>query len=166
MKKPCYIFIFAFCILLLSGCGKKTRDAAPIELFQITDGVTAAGIQKGDEPQKFINAYKDYTIQVAFNNLESSYLIMSIDDIPYEKDISAIIASFFIDGTPISEETLCEDNNVKPTQLHDLLSSPPYLRDHEVIYRYLRFIWNDGKINRIESDELNYNETYETPRIH
>ena len=74
-----------------------------------------------------------------------------------------MIANFFVNGKPVSEETLCEDNNVPPSGLHSLLSSPDYLRKHEVIYRYLRFSWENGTIDKIESEELNYNETFETP---
>ena len=44
------------------------------------------------------------------------------------------------------------------------MSSHEYLRSHDVIYRYLVFDWEDGVITDIASEELNYNETYETPR--
>ena len=88
---------------------------------------------------------------------------MSIKEIPYQDSISTMIANFFVNGKPVSEETLCEDNNVPPSGLHSLLSSPDYLRKHEVIYRYLRFSWENGAIDEIESEELNYNETFETP---
>ena len=156
----------ALLILLLTGCEKKPADTAPEELFEVTAGVTAAGIKAGDGPEEFIGAYRDYTVQVAYNSLESSYLIMDIDRIPYQDDISSIIANFFIDGEPVSENDLCEENRVAPTQLYALLSSPAYLRDHDVIYRYLRFRWEGGRISDIQSGELNYNETYETPRLH
>ena len=162
MKK---LFFIILLLLLLGGCGKKPAATAPKELFQITDGITADGVRSGDSPEQFIDAYEDYTIQVAYNNLESSYVVMDIDKIPYKEDISTIIANFFIDGEPVSEETLCEENKVKPTQLHALLSSPDYLHSHNVIYRYLRFRWADGKIAAIQLDELDYNETYETPQI-
>ena len=36
-------------------------------------------------------------------------------------------------------------------------------RKHEVIYRYLDFDWKGGYIADISSEELNYNETFETP---
>lgn len=163
MKRLCFTAVLL--LLFLTGCEKKPAVTAPEELFQIVDGVTAGGVREGDGPEQFIEAYKGYTIQVAYNNLESSYVIMDIDEIPYEKDISTIIANFFVDDKPVSEEELCRENKVKPTQLHALISSPAYLRSHNVVYRYLRFSWADGLIDRIQSDELNYNETYETPRI-
>ena len=163
MKRLC--LIFSLLLLLLTGCGKKPAATAPEELFQVNGGVTADGVRAGDAPKQFIDAYKDYTVQVAYNNLESSYVVMDIDKIPYKEDVSTMIANFFVDSEPISEEELCEENNVQPTQLYALLSSPEYLRDHNVIYRYLRFRWADGLIVSIQSDELNYNETYETPQI-
>ena len=164
MKRLCLIFILLL-LLSLTGCEKKPATTAPKELFQVTDKVTNDGVQVGDGPEQFIDAYEDYLIQVAYNNLESSYVVMDIDEIPYEEDISTIIANFFVDGKPISEEDLCEENNVKPTQLYALLSSSAYLREHNVVYRYLRFRWAGGLIADIQSDELNYNETYEMPRI-
>ncbi len=162
MKK---LFLTLLLLLLLTGCGKKPAATAPEELFHIADGMTADGIRPGDEPEQFIDAYEDYLIQVAYNNLESNYVVMDIDKIPYKEDISTMIANFFVDDKPVSEEELCRENNVKPTQLYALLSSSSYLREHNVVYRYLRFRWADGRIVDIQSDELNYNETYETPRL-
>jgi hypothetical protein len=161
MKKLLTIFLFA--VLFLSGCEKKTAEVAPAEVFELTDDTTSQGIKPGDGSSVFIDAYKNYTIQVAYNDLASNYLVMSIDDIPYEDNISTMIANFFIDGSPISETALCKENNIEADALHSLLSSPAYLRQHEVTYRYLRFVWEDGTIARIESDTLDYNETFETP---
>ncbi len=161
MKKLLYIILFS--LLLLSGCEKKPADIAPASLFEMEGNTTSAGISPGDGRDAFIKAYRGYTIQVAYSELESNYLEMSIKDIPYDDPISAMIANFFVNGKPVSEEELCRENNVKPAKLYDLLSSSSYLRSHEVVYRYLRFQWEDGVIAGIESDELNYNETFETP---
>lgn len=163
MKKRFFAAVILF--LLLTGCEKRPAEIAPEKLFEVTGGVTADGIQAGDGREKFISAYSGYTIQVAYDNLESSYLIMDIDKIPYQEDISTIIANFFIDGHPISERDLCRENRVEPTQLYALLSSSSYLHEHDVLYRYLRFEWSGGEIVDIEPGELNYNETYETPRL-
>ena len=159
------LYLAAAFLLLLTGCEKRPAATAPEELFQITDGVTTEGIRTGDGPEQFIDAYEDYTIQVAYNNMESDYVVMDIDKIPYKEDISTMIANFFVDDEPVSEEELCEENKVKPTQLYALMSSSAYLREHNVVYRYLRFRWTDGLIADIQSDELNYNETYETPTL-
>jgi hypothetical protein len=161
MKKLLYIFLFS--LLFLSGCEKKPAEIASADVFELTGDTTSLGISPGDGSDAFISAYKDYTIQVAYSDLVSNYLVMSIEDIPYEESISTMIANFFIDGVPTSEATLCKENKITSDQLHTLLSSPSYLRQHEVIYRYLRFIWKDGTIEHIESDSLDYNETFETP---
>lgn len=163
MKKLLYIFLFA--VLLLSGCEKNPADTAPESLFQMEGTATAAGVKPGDGPKEFKAAYRNYTIQVAYNELESNYMVMSIDKIPYEDPISTIIANLFINGKPVSEEEICEENNVKPENLHSLLSSAAYLRRNEVIYRYLTFDWEDGVITDIGSEELNYNETFEVPCV-
>lgn len=159
------LYIIASCLFFLSGCEKKPAEIAPASVFEITDGTTAAGISVGDDDAAFIKAYKDYTIQVAYNDLSSSYIVMSIDDIPYEDNISTLIANFFIDGKPVSEETLCKENDVELSDLFDLLSSSSYLQAHSVQYRYLLFQWTDGAITEIQSDVLNYNETFETPQL-
>lgn len=162
-KKLLYIFIFA--VFFLWGCEKKPADTAPAEVFKMNGTSTAAGIAPGASREDFIKAYKDYIIQVAYNDLDSNYLIMSIEDIPYEENISAMVANFFIDGKPMSEAALCRENKVEQAQLYTLLSSPEYLRKHTVVYRYLRFHWDQGELLDIESDELNYNETFETPKL-
>lgn len=161
MKKFLYIAIFI--PLLLSGCEKKMVAPAPASLFQMNDETTDSGISAGDNREDFIKAYKNYTIQVAYRDSPSNYLVMSIEDIPYEDPISTMIANFFINGKPVSVRQLCEDNDLESSELHKFLSAPSYLRRHEVIYRYLTFDWEDGYITDIDSGELNYNETFETP---
>ena len=163
MKKLLYLLTFS--MLFLTACEKKPALTAPASLFVMTDGATAAGLRPGDGPEEFIAAYEPYTIQVAYVDLASNYLVMSIREIPYDSSISTMIANFFVDGEPVSEEELCRKNKVDDAQLYSLLSSHEYLRGHEVIYRYLRFRWEDGRIAEIESQELNYNETFETPRL-
>ncbi|MCC8138260.1 MAG: hypothetical protein LIO76_09430 [Clostridiales bacterium] len=151
--------------LLLTGCEKDEPQAvASAELFEITDGVTFDGVQVGDGKAEFIDAYSDYTIQAAYTDTDSSYMVMSIHEIPYDENISTLIANFFIDDEPVSEEDICEDNDIAYDDLYDLLSSTSYLRTHEVIYRYLRFLWADSVITDIDSGEFNYNETYEVPK--
>ena len=58
----------------------------------------------------------------------------------------------------------CKEQNIQSDEIHDVLSSPDFLRKHDVIYRYLVFEWSDSEIVDIYSEELNYNETFETPR--
>lgn len=163
MKKLLYMSLFV--ILFLSGCEKNPSVTAPESLFQMSGTATAAGVKPGDGPKEFKAAYRNYTIQVAYNEMESTYMVMSIDRIPYEDPISTIIANLFINGEPVSEEKLCEENDTEPENLHALLSSAAFLRRNEVIYRYLIFDWEGGVITDIDSDELNYNETFEVPYV-
>lgn len=160
-KKLLYIILIS--LLLLSGCEKKASETAPLSLFQMDGNTTAAGITVGDGPEEFKKAYRNYTLQVAWNDTDSTYIVMSPDKIPYDEAISTIITSLFINGKPVTAQQLCADNEITSDQLHSLLSSEAYLKKHEVIYRYLDFDWEHGKIARISSEELNYNETFETP---
>lgn len=161
MKKLLCILLFA--ALFLAGCEKKLQDTAPAAVFQVTDGIASSGVAVGDGKAEFIAAYSDYIIQAAFTDLDSSYVQMDIDRIPYSENISTLIANFFIDETPVSEAEICEENDIRISGLHALLSSYEYLRAHTVVYRYLRFTWENGAITEIDCNELNYNETYGVP---
>ena len=163
MKKLLYIVLFT--ALLLSGCEKKSAEFAPASLFEMNGSETAAGLKTGDGPKAFKAAYGGYTIQVAFAEQPSNYRVMSASKIPYDENISTIIANFFIDEEPVSEDWLCKENGIDISGLHELLSSPDYLQQHDVVYRYLNFHWEEGVITDIDSEELNYNETFETPRL-
>lgn len=164
MKKK-LLYILVFSLLLLSGCEKKSAEIAPASLFILDGNVTSEGVRPGDGPDAFKKAYRNYTLQVAWNDVDSNYMVMSPDDIPYDENISTIITSLFINGKPVTEAQVCSDNDIKGDALYTLLSSPDYLRKHEVIYRYLDFDWEGGQIADISSEELNYNETFETPCI-
>ena len=162
MKKLLYIFLFA--VLVLSGCEKKQELLAPASLFVMNGEATAAGVCPGDGPEEFKAAYRDYTLQVAWNDADSTFMVMSADKIPYDEEISTMIATLFIDGKPVDPEVFCKEQGIQSDEIHDVLSSPDYLRKHDVIYRYLVFEWRDSEIVDIHSEELNYNETFETPR--
>ena len=162
MKKLLYIFLFA--VLILSGCEKKQELLAPASLFVMDGEATAAGVCPGDGPEECKAAYRDYTLQVAWNDAESNFMVMSPDQIPYDEEISTMIATLFIDAKPVDPEAFCKEQNIQSDEIHDLLSSPDFLRKHDVIYRYLVFEWSDSEIVDIYSEELNYNETFETPR--
>ncbi len=161
MKK--LLFILLFCALFLIGCEKNTQTIATEEVFEIKDGVTSDGVKIGDGKTEFIEAYNPYIIQTAYTDSASGYRVMSIGKIPYDENISTLIATFFIDGKPVSEEEICVQNEIEEEDLYSLLSSSDYLRSHDVIYRYLRFNWEDSRITGIDSSELNYNEAYEVP---
>lgn len=149
--------------LLLTGCENSEQKVASAEMFELDGDTTSAGVSVGDGSAEFIKAYRDYVIWAAYTDSSSSYMVMSINEIPYDDSISTLIANFFIDGVATSEEDICEDNEIEESGLYSLLSSSSYLRAHEVIYRYLRFTWENSIITDIDSGELNYNETYEVP---
>ncbi len=164
MKKLPLIMLFF--TLFLTGCEKNTVQTATAEIFTVTDGVTHDGVGVGDDKSAFTKAYGDYVIQVAYNDTDySNYTVMSMRKIPFEREISTLITGLFVDGDPVSEEELCEENQIEEEDLADLLISPAYLEAHDVIYRYLRFTWEEGIITDIDSTELNFNEAYDVPRI-
>lgn len=163
MKKLLYIPLLI--ALLLTGCDKNSIKIPPADLFLLSGNTTSAGVRPGDTPDIFTEAYGDYSIQVAYNHAASNYITMSVRKIPFDEDISTLIASFFIDNEPVSESMICDTYDVAPQKIHELISSSAFLRNHDVVYRYLRFIWEDGVIANIISSEINYNETYEIPRL-
>ncbi len=158
--------ILLFFTVFLAGCGKSTAQTFTADFFTVSDGVTHNGVEVGDGKAAFTNAYSDYVIQVAYNDTNySNYTVMSMKSIPFDRNISTLIASFFIDGTPMSEEEICKENQISAKGLANLLASPAYLRAHDVSYRYLRFTWEEGSITKIDSAELNFNESYDIPRM-
>lgn len=162
MKKLLFSIVFA--LFFLTGCEKITTVPAPSSLFVLTDGATADGIQAGDGSKEFKAAYQDYEILVSLSPSEIPSQVMPIQRIPFDREITTMIANFFINGTPMTPEDICQEEGIEADQLLGLLSSDEYLRKHEVLYRYLIFYWKDGVITHIASEELNYNETYETPK--
>ncbi len=154
--------------LILTGCENYTAETktVPAEVFIVEDGVTHDGIKRGDGPEDFKNAYGDYPVQVAYNDTAySGYTEMSLKKIPFDENISTLVAGIFVDGEPFSEAELAKENEIEEADLPELLSSPEYLRAHEVEYLCLRFTWEDGAITDIDSVELNYNESYDVPRL-
>ena len=87
MKKLRFAALAA--LLPLSGCEKKQTLTAPASLFETEGGVTSLGIQEGDSPEAFQEAYGDYSIQVAYEN--TGYTPMSIDRIPYDSNLITLL---------------------------------------------------------------------------
>ena len=98
MKKK-LLYILFISLLLLSGCEKKSTKIAPASLFVLDGNVTSEGIRPGDGPDAFKKAYRSYTLQVAWTDVDSNYMVMSPDEIPYDENISTIITSH-IKNTP------------------------------------------------------------------
>ena len=93
MKKK-LLYILFISLLLLSGCEKKSTKIAPASLFVLDGNVTSEGIRPGDGPDAFKKAYRSYTLQVAWTDVDSSYMVMSPDEIPYDENISTVPVSF------------------------------------------------------------------------
>lgn len=161
MKK--LLFFTLFLLVFLTGCEKKDPVPADAELFLLKDGETASGLKAGDGSKEFIKAYQDYEVLVSRSDSEIPNEVISINRIPYQDNISTMIANFFIDDIPMSVEDICREYEIETGELLSMLSSNDFLRTHEVLYRYLLFHWEDGAITRISSEELNYNETFEVP---
>ena len=123
-----------------------------------------AGVCPGDGPEEFKAAYRDYTLQVAWNDAESNFMVMSPDQIPYDEEISTMIATLSLTPKPVDPEAFCKEQNIPFRSDPRRAQLPDFLRKHDVIYRYLVFEWSDSEIVDIYSEELNYNETFETPR--
>lgn len=162
MKKLLFSAVFA--LFFLTGCEKITTAPAPLSLFTLTGETTADGVRVGDGSKEFKAAYQDYEILVSLSPSEIPDEVMSMRRIPFDRKITTMIANFFIDGTPMTPEDICQEEGIDSDQLLDRLSSEEYLRKHEVLYCYLIFYWEGGVITHIASEELNYNETYETPK--
>lgn len=161
MKKLLYLVAFFF--IFMTGCEKNTTVPAPAELFLLSGDTTSSGVSIGDGARIFQEAYHDYEILVSRSADEIPNEPTAIRRIPYKEEITTMIANFFINGKPMTAEQLCKEEEVSMDSLTSLISSPSFLQKHEVLYRYLLFYWKDGKITKIESEELNYNETFEVP---
>lgn len=120
MKKK-LLYILFISLLLLSGCEKKSTKIAPASLFVLDGNVTSEGIRPGDGPDAFKKAYRSYTLQVAWTDVDSNYMVMSPDEIPYDENISTIITSLFINGKPVTEAQVCSDNDIEGDALYTLL---------------------------------------------
>ncbi|MDE5931135.1 MAG: hypothetical protein K2H40_01440, partial [Lachnospiraceae bacterium] len=107
-------------------------------------------------PQAFLEAYGDYDIETSIEY--GPYQSLNNNEIPFTDSIRTILPTFFIDGTPVTIEQICTENEIERTDLLSLLSSEEYLQNHTVIYNYMIFTWEDGLITDIHSEFMDYNE--------
>lgn len=151
------VFTVLLCTFLLTACGKETPllTAADYELNQ-ENNTTSKGIGIGDTPEAFLEAYGSYDIETSIEY--GPYQALANDEIPFTDSIRTILPTFFIDGTPVTIEQICTENNIEPAALLSLLSSEEYLQNHTVIYNYMIFTWEDGFITDIHSEFMDYNE--------
>ncbi len=74
-----------------------------------------------------------------------------------EYDGTYMVSAFYINDEPVSVDKLISSTGVAAEELADHLSSPEYLKDHKVLYRYTVFTITDGLISDIKADYLDYN---------
>jgi len=152
-----FVLTLFLCTFLLTACGKKNAllTAADYELNQDTN-MTSRGIGIGDGPEAFLDAYGDYDIETSIEY--GPYQALNTDEIPFTDSIRTILPTFFIDGTPVTIEQICTENEIERADLLSLLSSEEYLQNHTVVYNYMIFTWENGSIIDIHSEFMDYNE--------
>ena len=142
---------------LLAGCGNKTPLPAAEDFVLNEDtGATSRGILPGDTPETFLSAYEEYKLFTSTDNGET-YQVLSAKEMPFDKDMTVLLPSFFIDGAPMDPDAFCKENDIEKSDLMNLLKSKEYLTSHRVEYRYLLFTWQNGVIEDIVSSYMDYN---------
>ena len=110
----------------------------------------------GDGADVFLAAYRDYDILSSVDGGDYQYL--AAEEIPFDKPLTTILPSFFVDGTAVDIDTFCENNEIEKGSLLSYLTDEAYLEHHAVVYQYLVFEWADGKITDIRSESMDYNQ--------
>lgn len=145
-------------ILSLSvyACGeeKSFLSATDYELDAET-AQTIRGVKIGDNSETFLAAYRDYDILSSING--GDYRFLPVEEIPFSSSLTTILPSFFVDGSAIDLDSFCEDNGIEKEALLSFLTDESYLEMHTVLYQYLVFTWENGKITDIRSESMDYN---------
>lgn len=68
-----------------------------------------------------------------------------------------MISAFYIDNEPKSVEELMAETGATADGLSDRLTSPEYLAEHSVMFRYIIFTIEDDIVTDVEGDYLDYN---------
>ncbi|MBD5490646.1 MAG: hypothetical protein HDR16_00540 [Lachnospiraceae bacterium] len=147
-------------ILSLSVCACG-REAKP--LLSATDydldaetAETIRGVKIGDDSETFLAAYRDYDILSSING--GDYRFLAAEEIPFTShQLTTILPSFFVDGSAIELDRFCEENDIEKEALLSFLTDESYLETHTVLYQYLVFTWENGKITDIRSESMDYN---------
>ena len=63
-----------------------------------------------------------------------------------------------MDGAAVEIDSFCEDNEIEKDTLLSFLTDEAYLEHHAVVYQYLVFDWEDGRIKDIRSESMDYNK--------
>ena len=157
MKKFAACFILTFSLALLNACGeeKPLLSAADYDLDAET-AQTIRGVKIGDGADVFLAAYRDYDILSSVDGGDYQYL--AAEEIPFDKPLTTILPSFFVDGTAVDIDTFCKNSEIEKGSLLTYLTDEAYLEHHAVVYQYLVFEWADGKITDIRSESMDYNK--------
>ena len=158
MKKAAALFILTCSLTLpLSACGEERPllTATDYDLDAET-AQTIRGVKIGDGADAFLAAYKDYDILSSVNGGDYRYL--AVEEIPFDGSLTTILPSFFVDGTALELDTFCENNDIEKDSLLSYLTDEAYLEHHAVVYQYLIFEWENGKIKDIRSESMDYNK--------
>ena len=145
-------------ILSLSVCAcgeeKVFLSATDYELDAET-AQTIRGIKIGDDSETFLAAYGDYDILSSING--NDYRFLPVEEIPFTSSLTTLLPSFFVDGSVINLDSFCEENGIEKEELLSFLTDEAYLEMHTVLYQYLVFTWENGKITDIRSESMDYN---------
>lgn len=152
------IAVCAACVL--GGCG---NEFVPIEDdFSVNDKTTSAGISVGATFSEFAEVYSEFPIQRIDNSDGGNWVAYSIPNLKKtpdagNDDMTLMVSYFFVDGVAVSTKTLLEETGTESENLVEYLSSPEYLNDHSVVFRYMIFDFSAGTITDIRADYLDYN---------
>lgn len=157
MKKIAACFILTCSLALLNACGeeKPLLTSTDYDLDAET-AQTIRGVKIGDGSDAFLAAYKDYDILSSVDG--GDYRFLSPEEIPFDKSLTTILPSFFVDGAAVEIDAFCEDNEIEKDALLSFLTDEAYLEHHAVVYQYLVFEWENGAITDIRSESMDYNK--------
>lgn len=139
------------------ACGEEKPLLSPTDYdLDAETSQTIRGVKIGDGADAFLAAYRDYDILSSING--GDYRFLSAEDIPFDTSLTTILPSFFIDGAAIDIDLFCEDNEIEKDGLLAFLTKEEYLEHHTVVYQYLVFEWENGVIQDIRSESMDYNK--------
>ncbi len=157
MKKIAACLILTFSLALLGACGeeKPLLSATDYDLDAET-AQTIRGVKIGDGADVFLAAYKDYDMLSSVNGGDYQYL--AVEEIPFDTSLTTVLPSFFVDGAAVDIATFCENNEIEKDDLLSYLTDEAYLEHHTIVYQYLVFEWENGRITDIRSESMDYNK--------
>lgn len=147
----------------IKGVGSADRI---VDLLSQTDYIlsngntTSRNITIGSTSDDFIKAYNNCVTTVLYFD-EDSEIAEEVDceKIDYSRNCAVFLPTFFIDGKAINVEEFKEENNIDSGYLGDWLkTNKQYLKKHQVVYKCIRFAFEEGEVCDIWLFEVPYNE--------